>query len=344
MADGADKLDKLSRLRSLKSGLRARGGAAEPEDALSLDAIIDGEKAPAAPVADPAPPPAPEKPAPAPESPSPAAAQEDDAESLSAYFEALGIVPDAARKTGAMGSPPDAYVPPSGAYTNPVDTPRAAKGRDVDIRDRWADPVREDESYLSSFAGDPPVHKEEEATPEVAEEKTGPAFDAPVSGPEQQATGEPGDPPEAVPLAAPVPPEDPAEEPPVAADAMPEIALPDDVRDDLPDSDPGDAAVPDFGQTVDIEAFERELAEAEGPRDAPPVEAADPDPAGADPDPDPGDVLHVTFDPGRAATLAQVSKQMGCSVDDVVVTAIDWYLDALLGDEEGQAEAENAGS
>lgn len=49
--------------------------------------------------------------------------------------------------------------------------------------------------------------------------------------------------------------------------------------------------------------------------------------------------IAVTFDQSRTALLNHVSRQMDCSVEDVVVTALDWYLDALFGEEEGEAQA-----
>lgn len=46
----------------------------------------------------------------------------------------------------------------------------------------------------------------------------------------------------------------------------------------------------------------------------------------------------ISFDDSRSTLLKHVSRQMGCSAEDVVVTALDWYLDALFG-EEGEEEA-----
>lgn len=45
----------------------------------------------------------------------------------------------------------------------------------------------------------------------------------------------------------------------------------------------------------------------------------------------------VTFDESRSTLLNHVSRQMNCDVEDVVVTALDWYLDALFG-EDGEAK------
>ena len=48
--------------------------------------------------------------------------------------------------------------------------------------------------------------------------------------------------------------------------------------------------------------------------------------------------VSLTFDDARSTLLNHVSRQMNCSIEDVVVTALDWYLDALFGEEE-QARA-----
>lgn len=47
--------------------------------------------------------------------------------------------------------------------------------------------------------------------------------------------------------------------------------------------------------------------------------------------------ITVVFDESRTTLLNHVSRQMNCSVDDVVVTALDWYLDALFGEDEAKA-------
>lgn len=46
------------------------------------------------------------------------------------------------------------------------------------------------------------------------------------------------------------------------------------------------------------------------------------------------DRVTLTFDESRSTLLNHVSRQMDCTVDDVVVTALDWYLDALFGEDE----------
>ena len=50
-------------------------------------------------------------------------------------------------------------------------------------------------------------------------------------------------------------------------------------------------------------------------------------------------MVSVTFDESRSTLLSHVSRQMNCSVDDVVVTALDWYLDALFGEDDQKVEA-----
>jgi len=335
MADNAGKLDKLSRLKSLRSGLKAKGGPVAEEDALSIDTLFAGGVGSGEEDAAPARPPARKKPAS--ETPAPPATAKDDeeGESLSAYFEALGIVPGGAKKADATGTAPKPYAPPSSAYTKPDgkgvgDT----RGRDVDIRDRWADPVREDESYLSSFAGTPPAPDGETPPPvdlpPVAEK-------APPAPPVEEAQEPPADiapptkaddpKPEASATVPDVPGAEDGEKTTVAPDAeASELDLPDDLLDDLPED-----LRPDFDKTIDIEAFEREIAMAD-PAHQDGGKAAAQEPASGEP-------LTVTFDPDRAATLEQVSKQMGCSIDDVVVTAVDWYLDALLEDDGSQADS-----
>jgi|GEM_PF-3204436 len=343
MADGAEK---LARLKALKSGLKAKSAPPVDEDSdlPSLDSMFGEEVASApAPASDPAP---------------AAKAEASDPESLSAYFEALGIVPDAAKGKDAPAAPP---VEKS---SDPAPAPAAAKGREVDIRDRWADPVREDDRFLSSFAGsDTPVNDEpvaeavqDDPAPEpipeamVQEEPPSDTQDAPDMWPDFPADVEAEAAPDEMP---PAPDEEPApEEESVASDDAPaeEFA--------------------GFGGDIDIDAFEREIAEAErakAARMAVAEEAAAPAPDSgsaadlgpdpvAEPEPEPivppapnpvaemfdDDSLSVTFDAGRAAMLNQVSAQMGCTVDDVVVTAIDWYLDALFG-EDGEMQGASAG-
>jgi len=344
MADTAGNLDKLSRLKSLKTGLQARNASADRGDEPSLDTLLqNGSASSAKPVPEAAPArPAPERPAAA----KPAPEKEDGDESLSAYFEALGILPDGSRKSGATGTPPKPYAPPSDAYTKPAAPKPDEKGRDVDMRDRWADPVREDGSYLSSFAGDPPAQPGE--TPVPAEEAASvvPRAAGPVLETVEDEGEVSGSPEAGSPVSDPsgfVQPEEAEEEMPVAVEEASDFDLPDDLPDDLPvdlpddlpDDTPEDTGA-DFDRSIDIEAFEREIAMADSARRA---EIQQPETSDApEANPESGEPLSITFDPGRAAMLEQVSKQMGCSVDDVVVTAIDWYLDALLGDE---ADAEN---
>ena len=283
MADAADKLSKLARLKNLKSGMKAkRDVSADDDDVLTLDSVIGETEKPQA------------KPE-APEPPAPTKKAEPDAESLSAYFEALGIVPDSAALNGVSGGPPKPYAPPSDQYTKP----KADQGREVDARDRWVDPVREDNTFLASFAGDAAPSAEEETDDADSLDSIIGSFEddeEKAAEPEEAVTQEP-------PLAVPVeePTQDVAEDP---------------ARD--PDS---------FGNPADIEAFEREIAEA-GKAASEPEETTGTDVP-----------LTVTFDESRATLLEHVSKQMNCTIDDVVVTAIDWYLDALFGEDDPEMGA-----
>ncbi len=45
-----------------------------------------------------------------------------------------------------------------------------------------------------------------------------------------------------------------------------------------------------------------------------------------------GDVT-VIFDDARSTALKEYARDMNCSVEDIVVTALDWYLDALFSEE-----------
>jgi len=339
MSDGAGKLDKLARLKNLKSGLKAKSeSSGDDMDDLSFDADF-GEtvaaapegaaRSAAAPPSDSAPP-SPEK-------------SEPDAESLSAYFEALGIVPDGAKLAGATGMPPKPYAPPSNAYTNPAEV----QGRDIDARDRWPDPVREDDAFLSSFAG---VAKPEESEdeedlslesiigsfddddsdavkidpiPEDVEDTTAVA-DLPLDeGSDEESS-------EAEPSIA-----------DLAAEELAEAPVPAPEISEDPEAEPDPEFEP-FGKAVDIEAFEKEIGLSDsGPEpSAPPVMPVDEEVSAPPVDEASTDQpLSITFDETRATLLAHVSKQMNCSIDDVVVTAIDWYLDALFGEDDPEMGA-----
>ena len=284
MADGngaTSKLDGLARLKNLRSGMKTSESPAKDDgEDLSFDSMFAEEDETG--TAHAAPAPVIEKPAPPatkPEPPKPNAAAETESESLSSYFEALGIVPDEAKVAGATGKPPVSYTAPSDEYTKPASN---APGRDVDERDLWADPVRNDDTFLSSFAaaGDPDKDTEEDM----------PSLDSIIGS----MGDEEGDAPAIEPEAEPAPVE--------------EIDVP-----------------------VDIEAFEAEIALADNEAvEEEPVATEAPDDETVEAD----KPLTITFDESRATLLTHVSKQMGCSIDDVVVTAIDWYLDALFGEED----------
>ncbi len=44
------------------------------------------------------------------------------------------------------------------------------------------------------------------------------------------------------------------------------------------------------------------------------------------------DRLALVFDRDRSSVLTEIADRHGCAPEDVAVTAIDWYVDALLGD------------
>lgn len=282
MADGADdqgKLSKLARLKSLKSGLKASEKVSEDDSAdLSLDAVL-GEEEPA-----PAPKVTPVVDAPkakAVDAPTPKSG-EKDGESLSSYFEALGIVPDAAKVDGATGKAPTSYSAPSDIYTAAAS--QKEPGREVDERDLWADPVRNDDTFLTSFTAAPAA--------DVVSEDDARALDSIIGSFDDED------------------------------DAIPAVE---------PEAEIGDKA-------VDIEAFEAEIAlkdsEIEEAEQSAVADATEAEAVTAD------QPLTITFDESRATLLTHVSKQMSCSIDDVVVTAIDWYLDALFGEDDPDLAAQ----
>lgn len=90
---------------------------------------------------------------------------------------------------------------------------------------------------------------------------------------------------------------------------------------------------PDFTQSeIDSETLENEFAhEAEQVFGGPAAPAAAPEN-------ETGGRVSLTFDDERSTLLNHVSRQMNCSIDDIVVTALDWYLDALFG-EDGEAKS-----
>lgn len=375
MADGASKLDKLARLKNLKSGLKAQtessGGGT---DDLSLgdiwgDGEDSGAKEPAPAsgiVSKPVPVSEPARPSGNAMPPKSSGSGEQDSESLSAYFEALGIVPDGAKLAGATGIPPKPYVSPSDTYTNSPEE----KGRDVDIRDRWPDPVREDDTFLTSFAGAAKPQEAEEVEESKADEadKTDEAEEEVISlesiigsfDDDEEETGAAVT--ETVSAASDK--DETVEERVVEDDLVEEIAAAPLAE---PPQEPSiesleaslaeleiEAEPVSFGQAIDIEAFEKEIGVAgampglpeTGPEpvtsDADDADATASADAVADADAGSEQPLSITFDETRATLLAHVSKQMNCSIDDVVVTAIDWYLDALFGEDDPAMKADVA--
>ena len=294
MADGADRLAKLARLKSLKSGLKAKETvSAEDDGTVSLDAVLGSATAEETSSAPPVEAPAARESAPEASAPEPKK-PEADSESLSAYFEALGIVPDSAKFANLSGAAPK----PSEAPAPPVPEPKADTGREVDARDRWVDPVREDDTFLASFAGDGPAGDEGDEA-DTSLDSILDSFDD-----ETETTVPDG----------------------VEAPASEPVS-----KTDLPEESGG------FGKPVDIEAFEKEIGLHSAGPSGDDVAADDPS---ADAE---GDTpLTITFDESRATLLEHVSKQMNCTIDDVVVTAIDWYLDALFGEDEPAMDAGSA--
>lgn len=108
---------------------------------------------------------------------------------------------------------------------------------------------------------------------------------------------------------------------------------------ELSDEIPADISgvVPDFAaQEVDELVLASEL-EAEQSSEAAPETLVSPDvdapEAPFSAENDAGEVA-VTFDLHRANSLKEFSRDMNCSIEDIVVTALDWYLDALFNEEE----------
>jgi len=92
-----------------------------------------------------------------------------------------------------------------------------------------------------------------------------------------------------------------------------------------------ESVTPDFAANeVDAELLKQEFENEAAPEElsavsTPPSPIADENADGR---------ISVSFDESRSTLLNHVSRQMGCSVEDVVVTALDWYLDALFGEDE----------
>ena len=105
------------------------------------------------------------------------------------------------------------------------------------------------------------------------------------------------------------------------------------IEDDAIES-AADTQVPDFStKDIDVELLDREFENEAALEKS--IEATSPSNAGSPgADEDTADRTTVSFDESRSKLLEHVSRQMGCSVEDVVVTAVDWYLDALFGEDE----------
>jgi len=108
----------------------------------------------------------------------------------------------------------------------------------------------------------------------------------------------------------------------------------DESNDVAPESAEDD--LPDFAANeVDAEMLKREFegeVASEQPADDHIVD--EPNPSSPVASEDSESRISVSFDESRSTLLNHVSRQMGCSVEDVVVTALDWYLDALFGEDE----------
>ena len=106
--------------------------------------------------------------------------------------------------------------------------------------------------------------------------------------------------------------------------------------DDEPADSSEDTQIPDFSDSeVEAELLEREF-ENEALAELPSTKKQETATGAAAPaaDENPEGRISISFDESRSTLLNHVSRQMGCSVDDVVVTALDWYLDALFGEDE----------
>ncbi len=109
-----------------------------------------------------------------------------------------------------------------------------------------------------------------------------------------------------------------------------EPASSDEVADtDRLDEDTSEIEAPNFAENeIDPTVLEREFEhEAEQAVDAPTATVAD------------DGKVTLTFDESRSTLLNHVSRQMDCAPEDVVVTALDWYLDALFGEENDEAKS-----
>lgn len=57
---------------------------------------------------------------------------------------------------------------------------------------------------------------------------------------------------------------------------------------------------------------------------------------------DPAGLVTITLDQARSSIVQETAARMGCGPEDVLVTALDWYLEALFGASESQNEMQAA--
>ncbi len=50
----------------------------------------------------------------------------------------------------------------------------------------------------------------------------------------------------------------------------------------------------------------------------------------------------MVIDAQRTEMIRDLAQSMGCAPEDVVVTALDWYLDALMNAENGAQDTDAA--
>ncbi len=339
MADGAStssRLSKLARLKNLKSGMSANAGESK---AVAPEPVVEQPK------------------------PKPTEQDVKDSETLSAYFEALGIVPD-----GGQPSPPKAKI-------DPAEKPKPEQaGRDVEAGDLWYDPVRNDDAYIASFQGKADDDNEDDLSLDsiigdfAGEEDEAVELESVIDDataiamPEAESDTDTETNTDTDLTAAPENDTHTGDDSEIKIEPMPDFEP--EAADEpftLPDMQDGETTeepIEEFDMPIDIEAFEAQAAatgsqanttetqlpepeleidfpEMESTPDQTPPVAEVTNTDGATDQP-----LTITFDEGRATLLQHVSKQMNCSIDDVVVTAIDWYLDALFGEDDPDLASE----
>jgi len=105
--------------------------------------------------------------------------------------------------------------------------------------------------------------------------------------------------------------------------------------DDDPIDSIKEAQQPDFStEDIDAEALKREFEDEAALESSVEDFEADENVTDSVAAEDADGRITISFDESRSTLLNHVSRQMSCSVDDVVVTALDWYLDALFGEDE----------